>query len=462
MVPNAEPSKIADFISKRLGIVINPHRQKALHDHLQRMLAMYALDSLDDLYSTLVREPDTHAMWQHIIDVVTIGETYFFRNQAHLNALRDHVLPALIEKKRSQGQRLLRIWSAGCATGEEPYSVAMLLRDLLPDIDSWSIHLLGTDLNETFLERAKAGFYRPHSFRGETPDWLQSRWFMTEENGFQLRPEVRKMVQFAPLNLISGSFPSLINGTSDLDLIICRNVTIYFDREQTQQLVNRFYDALVDDGWLIVGHSEPQPVVYDAFKPCNFENAVFYRKSKAAPVPASAAPVRDYVPRSAARTSTLPRTEPLIAPLPQPVAAKEAPRQAEQVLSLWDAARRAADSESWGEAFRLLEQAELRDVLQPETHYLRALMMIQMNDYESAEHALRQALYCDPTFALAHYTLGDLREKTGAIAEARRHWQRARKVLSAFKPDETLAFDNDLTVEMLNGLLDYRLKSVGG
>ena len=457
MESNSEHNRIAEYVSTRLGIVINHHRHKVLNDHLQRMLAMYALESLSDLYDTLRKEPDTHPMWQHIIDVVTIGETYFFRNQAHLNALNKHVLPELIEKKRSSGQRYIRIWSAGCATGEEPYSIAMLLRDLIPDIDAWSIHLLGTDLNEHFLERARAGFYRPHSFRGETPGWLQAKWFTAEDNGFQLKSEIRNMVQYAPLNLILDDFPKVANGTKDIDMIICRNVTIYFDREQTQQLVNRFHESLVNDGWLIVGHSEPQPVVYDAFKACNFENAVFYHKSKSVKVEPVAAPRKEFVPRSVAKTSTLPRTEPLIEPVPKPVPVKNAPDDAEQIMTLWEAARRAADNEEWGEAFRLLERAELSDVLQPETHYLRALMLIQMNDHDSAELSLRQALYCDPAFALAHYTLGELREKNGALAEAHRHWQHARKALSAFQPDEPLAFDNDLTVEMLNSLLDYRL-----
>ena len=121
----------------------------------------------------------------------------------------------------------------------------------------------------------------------------------------------------------------------------------------------------------------------------------------------------------------------------------------------------AANNEDWGKAFQLLEQIEDVDVLLPQLHYLRGLIHIHMEDTRSANEALRQALYCDPSFALAHYTLGELYEKTGTLGEAHQHWQRARKVLAQQNPQDLLPFGDDLTVEMLNGLLDYRLRERG-
>ena len=232
-------------------------------------------ETLSNLLATLKNKPESYPAWRMIIQALTVGETYFFRNQAHLKALRESVLPDLIEQRRRAGDRRLRIWSAGCASGEEPYSLAMLLRDLVPDIESWSIDLLGTDINEFFLERARQGFYRSHSFRGETRDWLQQRWFTASEGGFQLVPEIRRMVRFESLNLISDTYPI----AASMDIILCRNVTIYFDREETRRVMGRMYDTLAENGWLIVGHSEPQPEIYDAFTARNYENAIFYQRS---------------------------------------------------------------------------------------------------------------------------------------------------------------------------------------
>ena len=450
MDSSIEYKKIVDLVADRMGLAFNDHREKLLQDALKRMLSSDL--TLAKILTTLLCEPETHPLWRTIIQVLTVGETYFFRNQAHLKALRENVLPELIERRRKMGTRLLRIWSAGCATGEEPYSLAMMLHDLLSDIDLWSIDLIGTDINEEFLGRARAGFYRSHSFRGETPQWLQARWFQAKDGGFEIAPEIRRMVRFMPLNLIRDEYPI----ANTVDIVLCRNVTIYFDRKQTQYVMNRMYDVLGVDGWLIIGHSEPQPEIYDAFISRNFENAIFYQKP---PQKQCVTPVAQvgFAPRPAApivfasNTQTIPTRVPaaVVEAVPEPVH-----------MGMLEQALAAANNEQWGEAFRLLEQAERDDVLLPQLHYLRGLIHMQTNDLPSAIEALRQALYCDPSFALAHYTLGELYEKTGTMVEAQRHWHRARKVLTHFDPQEILPFGNDLTVEMLNGLLDYRLRKL--
>lgn len=164
---------------------------------------------------------------------LTIGETYFFRNAAHFAALRERVLPELLERRAGVGS--LRLWSAGCATGEEPYSLAMALADALPASPPWQVSILATDLNPQFLERARAALYGAWSFR-ETRDELRERCFTPEGPRWRLRPELRRQVLFARLNLAEASYPAVANGTVALDLIFCRNVTIYFD-EATRRRV---------------------------------------------------------------------------------------------------------------------------------------------------------------------------------------------------------------------------------
>src|SRR5690606_9927070 len=175
--PKTEYEQVVQLISTRVGLQFNDHRHKTLQTALDQLLVSGELANLPDLLARLETSENSDSLWQQIIQALTVGETYFYRNQAHVNALYQHVLPTLIEARRKAGCRQLRIWSAGCATGEEPYTLAMILHDLIPDIDNWSISLLATDVNLDYLKRARAGYYRTPSFRGETPDWGQERWF---------------------------------------------------------------------------------------------------------------------------------------------------------------------------------------------------------------------------------------------------------------------------------------------
>src|SRR5262249_39274262 len=219
--------------------------------------------------------------WETILAHLTIGETYFFRNGPQFDALRQHIIPDLLQRRAAT--RGLRVWSAGCATGEEPYSLAMTIGDLLPAGDFWHVSILATDINPQFLARAREGLYGEWSFR-ETPDELRARFWKQEQSRWRLRPEIRRMVSFMRLNLVEPTYPSVINGTSALDLLVCRNVTIYFDEATTRQVVERFYNALTPGGWLIVGHSEPQASVYHQFEVHNFPHTVVYRKPLDAPL----------------------------------------------------------------------------------------------------------------------------------------------------------------------------------
>lgn len=443
---------LVHLISVRLGLQFTDHRHRTLQAVLEQTLASKGAADLDQLTQRLSRTDDQDPLWQSFVQALTVGETYFYRNQAHVQALMTYILPRLIEARRKSGQRYLRLWSAGCATGEEPYTLAMILRDLIPDIDTWSITLLATDVNADYLKRAREGFYRAHSFRGETPEWLQKRWFVLKDNGFLLRPVIRDMVTFAPLNLIKDNYPSAQNNTLSMDIVLCRNVTIYFSREETQRVVDRFYEALVGGGWLIVGHSEPQPGVYGKYIMHSLENAILYEK-QAHPVTETKSDTPSVLYHEPFRLVEVPNTprQPVVVHIPERVS--EAP-----IPDIWTRAKAAANREDWEEAFRLLHEAEGDNMLQPHIHYLRALIQMQMGDLQGSLASLRQAVYCDPAFALAHYTMGDLHEKTGAVDEAARHWRRARKVLSGLDPQQPLPFTEDLTVEMLNGLLDYRLK----
>lgn len=279
------------FVSKHSGLQFPENRRSELEKGIMEALANapYGITTVESYFAFLSQSssPSAQLELERLINILTIGETHFFRNTAHFEALANHILPTLIARKReianqmgpnSSGVPQLRIWSAGCSTGEEPYSVAMLLRELIPDIDKWRIFLLGTDINADALARARKAVYRDWSFREPGARVRRGRYFDHQDGHYYLHEDVRRQVTFAQHNLVEDDFPSAHSGIAAMDLIICRNVTIYFSQEITQQLIKKFYATLVEDGWFLVGHSEPCIMYYQAFKTHSFPKAILYQK----------------------------------------------------------------------------------------------------------------------------------------------------------------------------------------
>jgi chemotaxis protein methyltransferase CheR len=270
--------RFRDLLLTRCGLYYPEQKRTDLAHRLNLTLSTTQHRDLAALYADAIAGGPG---WEAIVTHLTIGETYFFRNDAQFDALREQIIPDLL--KRRGALRTLRFWSAGCATGEEPYSLAILISELLPRDAPWNASILATDINPAFLARAREALYGNWSFR-ETPDLLRDRYWSPEQGRWRLDPQIRRMVSFANLNLAEAGYPSIANGTSALDVIMCRNVTIYFDEATTRQVAERFYQALTPGGWLIVGHAEPQASVYRQFEVFNFPNTVIYRKPLDAPL----------------------------------------------------------------------------------------------------------------------------------------------------------------------------------
>jgi chemotaxis protein methyltransferase CheR len=211
---------------------------------------------------------------------LTIGETHFFRDPSAFTFFETTLLPELIASHRHGGRRL-RLWSAGCATGEEPYSLAILLHRLLPDLADWQITILGTDINPKVLAKAASGIYTEWSFR-DTPAWVKPRYFTARpDNRYEIQPWIKRMVSFACLNLAEESYPSLLNNTNAMDIIICRNVLLYFALARIPQVVQRFHRALIEGGQLVLGAVEASQMTFPDFTPIPAPSVALYRKQKA-------------------------------------------------------------------------------------------------------------------------------------------------------------------------------------
>jgi chemotaxis protein methyltransferase CheR len=212
-----------------------------------------------------------------LANYLTVGETYFFRDQPVLDIFKLKIIPELLAERFGKNQSL-RFWSSGCCTGEEPYTIAMLLCENVPEMQKWDISILATDINPRFLDKAKSGLYGNWSFR-ETPENLKSKYFQRIGNQYQISEEIRSMVVFKQLNLVEDSYPSINNFTMNIDVIFCRNVLMYFTNELILQVGHRFFEALNPQGWLITSAVELNDDLFPKFTKVSFDKSILYRKA---------------------------------------------------------------------------------------------------------------------------------------------------------------------------------------
>jgi chemotaxis protein methyltransferase CheR len=223
LLSDARYERFQKLILTRTGLLFGSKRHHALGKGVLAQAQAAANGDLD-MYLSLLTDAETDSpLWDALIDALTIGETYFFRDNCQIQALRQHILPLIISEH--QHDRKIRIWSAGCASGEEPYTLAMLLSELIFGIDQWNITILATDINKQVLKKGARARYRSWSFR-QTDATVQSRYFRYRQGEYQLVQGIRQYVQFAYLNLNEPVYPSLATNTHAMDLILCRNVAI--------------------------------------------------------------------------------------------------------------------------------------------------------------------------------------------------------------------------------------------
>jgi chemotaxis protein methyltransferase CheR len=418
------------------------------------------------------RAEENPAFLESLTAELTVGETFFFRNEHHFRALREQVFPAIL--RENAAQREIRVWSAGCATGEEPYSLAILLDQLLAERGQWQVSVLGTDLNLTFLERARQGRYRQWSFR-QTDIHQDPRYFSHEGEWFVLSPRVRGHSRFAYLNLVKDVYPSAFTGTLGLDLILFRNVAIYLKPEVTKAIIERFQRALRPGGWLLLGEVELPLAPTSGFEALLFEKATFFRKPRGMPL-ASELPGPVMVPPAAAVLAPGSAMAPWVPTVPQwgplPWRSDAAGGTAARGVTapdatLWEQVERCAQQRDFAAAERaltrisaakerakhrlryvglLLAVAEIgraREMLEVclreeplllEAQLWKATFAEEAGDLTAAEQAYRRALYIDRHCPMAHFHLALVLQQKENRAGAQRSLQTTLDLIRGKNP----------------------------
>jgi chemotaxis protein methyltransferase CheR len=482
-----------------MGLFFPPERWTDLERKLQAAAPAFGCTDAEACARFLTTTPITKPQLDLLAIHLTVGETYFFREPRSLEVLERQILPELLYERRGANQQL-RFWSAACCTGEEPYSIAILLHRLIPDLPTWRTTILATDISPRFLRKAIDGVYGQWSFRSMPPTLREQYFNRTPGGHYAILSALKQMVKFAQLNLVEDIYPSPVNDTADMDVIFCRNVLIYFTAERTKRILDQFYHALTDGGWLIVSPVETAFAMNSLFTPVQLPGVTLFRKdthrqaSSFVFTPFSSSPqtghtenltatltangpLLDATPGASAvdredALSPLPasqETQPASPPTPEaPVSPYEEACELyahgkyaetieklltnygteergalpsfrpprEQIMALL--ARAHANQGRLVEAQSWCEQALAANKCDSGLHYLRATILLECGQEAEARLSLTRALYLDQRFVLAHFALGNMARQRKELKEAGKHFQNALTLLHHYQPEDIL------------------------
>lgn len=509
-----EVSKLVRLVTEVLGIQIRHSEVDGFYKKVYQRVQALKLSSLEEYYQLLLTNNKSEiyrAEWRTLIELLTIPESYFFRDQGQFFLLKNLIIPEIIERKRglnsgatytSTGnqtnlQPTLRLWSAGCSTGEEAYSLAMLLRDLLPDYQKWNILIVGTDVNQSAIEWAKRGIYSNWSFRTTETD-IRNRYFRSCKGGWEISSSVRSMVTFLPGNLIQDLYPNPSTKMYDFDLILCRNVFIYFDAKAIELVLKKFYHSLVPQGYLLTGHMELQGQTIAPFEIRSFSQSTLYQRPSAErllyPVNLESNAEKSTLiektifkqgkQNAPSRNTCLasPSSSPSdIAFTTQPklisnhylddlekLRSQKAYRKVIETIDQLHSqisnslrihylkAEAYANLGDYAKAKQACQEALQLDPLAIDPYYLLAQVAEVQGDLDGAKVFLKRIIYLAPTSVYAYFELGALYRREGNVKQAQKLWRSGLELLQGLPHDQPIDLGNRFTVlELKTQILQY-------
>ena len=449
-----------DLIAERAGIYFGPEKHEVLRDNLLQRMEDCGLATFSD-YFQLLSSPAGTKEFEHLLNVITIPETYFFRDRAQFEALERVVIPEVLKEKSYPGASL-RIWSAGCSSGEEPYTIAMILAANMEGGEYPPVQILATDLSQAALESARRGVYGARSVREVPQDYL-SRFFNQSGDEYALDESIKRMVEFRYFNLVTEPYP--LREMSGWDIIFCRNVTIYFEAESTKKVIHNFYQSLRLGGYFFAGFSESLRYLSDEFTTVQVGGSFLYKKEaskKKHKRKTGKTKRRRYRRRDATSRRQRKHTEVTdrgTEEIRQVCArAKELldggqPQQAGDLLTPYLEEPSAPESVvllraeialnqgDFEKAVRLCDRIIKNEPLSVAGHYLLGIIYRTQEEEGRAIEEFKKVLYLEPEHALARFNLGDLYSQVGQPDEAKVEYTNAVRLLKEVPEsfDERLA-----------------------
>lgn len=486
-IPEEIRNRFRGFVTSRSGLYFRDHDLKDLENVISERTEACGFDSPVSYYSYLTTSDKREDELRELLNRLTINHTYFFRNEQQFEALKKEVLPEIFERKARAAvpgaeKPKLKVWSAGCSTGEEAYSIAMIVDDMIGGDPSWDVQIIATDASTGALEKAHRGAYSKNSVKSVTAPYM--RKYFTEKvvhggrTEYMLSDDIKKMVSFVFHNLIEDDFPA------GFDVIFCRNVVIYFEMDTTVRIMDKFYKSLEDGGYLFAGYSESLYFMQDKFRMVTAEDAIYYRKiSEARREEPAARRGRDAPPKEktiselldelsraelsadikAESGAALPPTkkiEDILVEALKSFHMKEYGRALLYVNDVLDinanlvdpyylAAEIYVNQGRFDEAKKMLSSAIRINPLFAPAHYLFGCVFMEEGTLDKAKESLRKAVYIDKDFSIARFYLAHVYKSEGRPAEAIREYRNTIKLLSNSKADDILPYGGGFNVATL-------------
>lgn len=504
---------LRDFIQKRTGIFFSETKFFTLEERIFSNFLDSQRSNFND-YILFISSNKGKRCLQKLISLLTTNETFFFRGRAHFDLLESYILPEIITQKDASS-KTISIWSAGCSTGEEPYSIAILLKKLIYNTESWNIRITASDIDEDALNKAQKGEYTQWSFRG-VPAPVIENCFIKEGENYKIKNEYKPLVHFTSNNLILDPPPLAGGYNKKFDLIICRNVTIYFDKETTMSLASKFYNALEKGGYLIIGHAEYSAKNYALFKTRGFPNAIIYQKEenktdgsiyqniniplfsndynrKRSAASGNGVYKRTYIKETDDFIKLTEVKKPAgLAPKintssfkPRNVSSEETKVFNEAMLyyhqkkyelaidrflrihntnpsnarACWMLSHIAANRGYFDEAIAWANRCIQIDPLFKEPYYTLSLIHLAREEFKEAESKIKKTIYIDQNFILGYFMLGNIYILKQLPSQAKKYFKMASDMLVSKSTDEIIFQIENLTVGELLKLVELKVRN---
>lgn len=490
--------QIREYLLTKLGLHYSKKREQELYVKLNKASNDFNFRDPDKFIDWLLKQQLNDAQTKLLAKSLTIGETYFFREKKALDYIQQVHLPELIRQRKGKNQKL-RIWSAGCATGEEPYTLGILLQQTVPDIINWDIRILATDINPTFLTKAKKGVYSQWSFRKLDESFKTSYFTKLDQNNYQIIDPIKRMVKFSHLNLASDNYPSPQNHTTNFDIILCRNVLIYFSPEGAKTVSNKFYKALNINGMLAVSPVETSNLLSSVFTPVSYKGNTIFKKD-----PLKKLESKKQIKKKISTKYIKLNSDPPVVPIEKScknkhsvlgeinreistetnkiktslekdynyntaleyfvsgkfdeaenhlleLNTKQAKDKSKVYLLL---AKVYAQKNQLPESEKWCKKNLAIDKINVESYFLLSTIYQEQERTEEAIQALNNIIFLDPDFVLAHFSLGNIFMKLDQIQIGLKHFENVKKCLVKFGDEDIIDGSDGLSAGNLNSIIN--------
>lgn len=510
-IPETILSQLSDYISARIGMSFTKNRLKDLERGIRSAAKSFGFDDVQSCIQWILSSQLTSNQIEVLANHLTVGETYFFREKGSLEIFEKHILQELINSRKDT-ERHLRTWSAACSTGEEPYSIAIILNKIVPNLKDWNITILATDINADRLKKASEGHYGKWSFRDSSPEVIGRYFKETKKDHYRVLPVYRNMVRFSSLNLVEDVYPSTTNNTNAMDVIFCRNVLMYFSHDTMKKVIKKLYNSLVNGGYLIVSHTEASHVLFKDFVTVRYDGAIVYKKDINKSQSIEDFTTKDNLNFSFINDTNIETDTPTISTIvpgpisflpqtnqevnievvekeidntdfnPPDISERDTPvedtyleifklyeqgRYTEVEKKIFDLAsnglkdpryytllaRTCANQGKLKDALKWCEDAIAIDKLNTSCHYLYASIHEEKGQNTEAIESLKRVLYLDHDFVMAHFALGNLTRRNNNYKESYKYYENALRLLSTYNKDDILPESENINAGRLKEII---------